>query len=73
MTWLNCSVDSRGIAVTRAVYGDITGLPEPQEGVIYIVSALVALAARREDVLFPGPAIRDAEGRIVACRGLSAA
>lgn len=65
--------DVDGIAVSRAVYGDVTDLPDPQPDTIYIVSALVALAARRDDVLFPGPAIRDAEGKVIGCWGLSAA
>ena len=66
------SVD--GIAVSTARYGAVDGLPEPQPGTFYIVSGLVlaAVGDRRADVFAPGPAIRDGEGRIVACDGLSA-
>lgn len=57
-------------------FGEITGLPESAEGVIYITSALVAQEAAkrgRRDVLAPdtGPsAVRDENGHIVAVRGL---
>lgn len=63
------------IPVSRATYGEVTGLPEPDGGeTIYIVSALVlAQCAGRQDVFAPGPAIRDDAGRQVGCHGLSAA
>jgi hypothetical protein len=63
-----------GIGVTRATYGAVTGLPEPDGATAYIVSALVlAQCAGRADVFAPGPAARDDNGRIVGCYGLSAA
>lgn len=43
--------DEDGVAT--ADFGDVSGLPEPEEGVIYIVSALVAQAAKRRDVVSP--------------------
>lgn len=58
-----------GIPVVRSVFSDVTGLPDPVDGVTYIVSSLVAQACRRRDVVAPdtGPtAIRDDVGRIVA-------
>ncbi len=61
-----------GVEVTQARYGEITDLPDAEPGVFYIVSALVAQAAKRGDVLCPGPAIRDDAGRVMACNGLSA-
>lgn len=63
-----------GIPVTRAEYGAVEGLPEPQEGAIYVVSALVlGRCGGRSDVFAPGTAVRDAEGRVIGCSGLSAA
>jgi len=60
------------IPVSRASYGAVEGLPDPQPGVVYIVSALVLAAVpERRDVFAPGPAIRDEEGRIIGCDGLS--
>ena len=62
------------IPVSRATYGEVTGLPEPDGETIYIVSAQVAQqCAGRQDVFYPGPAIRDDAGRQVGCHGLSAA
>jgi len=60
-----------GIAVNRTVFGAVTGLPEQQEGVVYIVSALVAKAADRDDVLIPDDTVRDEQGRIVGCRAFA--
>jgi len=61
-----------GITVDVVSYSDVTGLPEPQENTIYIVSALVAARVpERRDVYMPGKAVRDDEGRIIGCEGLS--
>ena len=64
-----------GIPVVETTYGDIEGLPAPEDGTVYIVSSLVLAAARasgRADVLAPDTspesAIRDDAGRIVAVR-----
>ena len=62
-----------GDGVCQAVFGQVQGLPAPQPGVIYIVSALVAQAARREDVVSPATghpeARRDSNGQIVSVPG----
>lgn len=54
-------------------YGAVAGLPEPEEGAVYLVSILVlqALAGTgREDVYAPdtgpGAVVRDFEGKVVA-------
>lgn len=61
-----------GLEITLAWYGEVTGLPPAESGVAYIVSSLVLAAVpHREDVFAPGPAVRDEQGRIVACKGLS--
>lgn len=67
---LNLGVE---VPVVRKAYADtVDGLPEPQEDTIYIVSFLTAqAAANREDVFFPGEAVRDIAGNIVGCVGLS--
>ncbi len=60
------------IPITRQTFGEVENLPEPQEGVFYIVSRLVASALpERDDLLIPGPLVRDAEGRPCGCQGLS--
>ena len=60
-----------GIPVTKSVYGEVMDLPEPEEGTIYIVSALVAgRVPEREDVFIPNESIRDEKGRIVGCKSI---
>lgn len=62
-----------GVRVITQKMGAVTGLPDPVEGVFYIVSGLVlgALNGTRPDVVAPdtGPdAIRE-NGQIVAVKG----
>lgn len=64
------TVDGVELAVNRPTLGNITGLPDPQPGVVYVVSALVAEAARRPDVMSPGELIRDTAGVIIGAKGL---
>jgi len=62
--------DINGIPVIRKSFGNVEGLPDPSSGVIYITSALVANAARREDVVCPGDPVRDSNGNIIGCKAL---
>jgi hypothetical protein len=65
-----------GVPVYRTTYGAIEGLPEPEQGTIYIVSLLVlqAMAGKRSDLVAPNTsptplgAVRDAQGRIIGVR-----
>ena len=62
--------DADGVATIE--WGEVTGLPEPQDGVIYIVSALVAQAAKRDDVVSPAsghPNVIRNNGQIVSVPG----
>ena len=60
-----------GIPVTQTVFGEVEGLPDPKDGVVYIVSSLVAQrCADREDVFIPNEPIRDDKGRIIGCKSL---
>lgn len=61
-----------GIPVTETVFGEVEGLPAPKDGVVYIVSSLVAgRVPERSDVFIPNESIRDENGRIVGCKSLS--
>lgn len=61
-----------GIPVNRTVFGAVEGLPEPKEGVYYIVSSIVAQACpERHDLLIVDDTVRDEQGRIVGCRALA--
>ena len=66
--------DESGIATQS--FGEVTGLPAPQPGTIYIVSAMVlgrAQAEGRTDVVAPATGhkdcVRDDNGRIVSVPG----
>ena len=62
------TVDSVDVEVVE--YGAVEGLPAPQPGVYYIVSAIVLAAAPdRPDLLAPGRPVRDAKNVIIGCRG----
>ena len=55
----------------RPTYGEVVGLPEPRDGVVYIVSGMVLAAIKgRDDVMSPGALVRDEDGRVIGCRGL---
>lgn len=67
--------DDNGIAheiVREApVFGEVVDLPEPQEGVLYIVSMLVAArASNRTDLVSPGRQLRNEAGQVIGCAGL---
>lgn len=64
------------IPVFKTTYGKVSGLPEPKENTIYVVSARVAQALKetnpeRTDVMIPAKTLRDSEGNIIGCTGLS--
>ena len=52
---------------------EIIGLPEPEEDVILIVAKAVsdAAPASRGDLMSPGRLIRDEDGNVVGCDGLT--
>lgn len=66
------TVDGVTLLVSRPTFGEITGLPPAEAGVIIVVSALVAEAANRADVFSPGELIRSPEGAVIGARGLCA-
>ena len=64
--------DFCGIPITHTVYDEVCGLPDPEEGTVYIVSSIVAHAVpEREDVFIPNESVRDESGRIVGCRSIA--
>ena len=61
-----------GVPINTSVFGAVEGLPEPEEGVVWIVSRVVAEAAKeRDDLLVTDDAVRDDQGRIIGCRALA--
>jgi len=61
-----------GVPIQQSVFGQVEGLPEQKHDVGYIVSGLVlAQVPDRPDVFAPANPIRDENGRIIGCAGLS--
>lgn len=56
----------------RTIFGDVENLPDSVDGVIYIVSMVVAQAVKRGDVVSPdsGSTAERKDGQIVFVRGL---
>jgi len=64
------------LPVVKRAFGAVEGLPGPEPGVLYVVSALVAEAAwkaGRSDVVGLADFVRDEQGRVVGARALVAA
>ena len=62
-----------GFPVTASEFGEVKGLPDQEEGTVYIVSLLVAnaLKGKRNDIVSPltdGSAIRK-DGQVIAVKG----
>lgn len=65
--------DVGDISTTLATFGTVNGLPPMEDGVVYIVSSLVAShpdVKNRSDVYFPAQPIRDSGGNVIGCTSL---
>lgn len=63
-----------GLPLFTTTFGEVTGLPAPVEGVILVVSGLVAghpAVRDRADVFSPGELVRGSDGQPIGCRGLT--
>ena len=61
-----------GVAVGGSWIGVSPALPAPRPGVLYVTSRVVAEHfPERDDLVWPDDLIRDADGRVVAARGLA--
>jgi hypothetical protein len=66
------TVNEVQIPVNQIGFGEVQGLPAPQDDVFFVVSSLVANAAKgRSDLLTVDDAVRDAGGNIIGCRALA--
>ena len=66
------TIDGVDVPLSRTTYGAVTDLPDPEPGTLYIVSSLVAAAARdRNDLVVPDALVRDDQGRVIGARGLA--
>lgn len=69
-------VDDVAVPVCRMVYGEPVGLPDRQEGVALIVSALTANAAvasgrTTDDLFIVQGIVRDEAGAVIGCTGFA--
>ena len=65
-----------GVPIYRSTFENtLKGLPEPIDGVTYIVPALTlnAVPKHRTDVVAPGNTIRDKRGKAIGCQGFRCA
>ncbi len=59
-----------GVPLFTRTFGDVVDLPNAQDGVYMIVSAMVADALpHRHDLISPGDLVRDASGQPIGCKG----
>ena len=76
---VRCMVDRvkvgsvNGFPLYKTRFGKVEGLPEPEGGVYYVVSRVVAEAmkGKRNDLIVPDGTVRDSEGRIIGCTGFA--
>jgi len=59
------------VPLSKTVFGEPDGLPEPENGTLYIVSQLIKSALpQRTDLVVPAEVVRDDKGNIVGCQSL---
>lgn len=63
-------LDLGQLPLATITYGE-DNLPPPIDGVMLIVSIVVALASRRSDLLVVDDEVRDQDGRIIGARRLA--
>jgi hypothetical protein len=60
------------VPLVRCRYGEVTGLPDPRPGTLFVVSHLVAQQVPdRDDLVVPDLLVRDDRGVVVAARALA--
>ena len=67
----NYGIGETYVPINRTIIGEVTDLPEPSPNIYYIVSSIVAQAARRDDLLVVDDTVRDGQGRIVGAKALA--
>lgn len=61
------------LPLVRRKFGAVSGLPDPKDGVAYIVSQIIADALpERRDLLVPADVVRGADGQVIGCKSFAA-
>ena len=70
--WIgNADLEGSYIPIVAAEYGEPIDLPDPEDGTLFIVSALTAAAAPdRKDLVGTTDLVRDEAGRIIGAKAL---
>ena len=63
--------ESHPITVNATTFGTPSGIPEEENGKVFLTSTLVREASKRPDVLAPGKGIRNTDGQVVAAKGFA--
>lgn len=58
------------VPANEIISREISGLPDPEHGVLYIVTNMVFDSSRRFDLLCPDELVRDASRRVKGCTSL---
>lgn len=62
------------VPLAEVGFGEVTGLPDPRSGVVYIVSRATAeRTTGRTDAFYPDRPVRSKTGQIIGCRALARA
>ena len=61
-------INGESIPLITQEFGEVVGLPEEREGVLFIVSSLIFAQTNRKDLLVPGEQVRDEDGRVIGCK-----
>jgi hypothetical protein len=67
-------IDGAQVMIVTTTFGETTGLPSSEDGVLYVVSGLLAAAnPHRKDLLVPGDQVRDPANasKVLGCKNLS--
>src|SRR5690606_40778208 len=57
------------VPLVETTYGKIVDLPDPEPGVLYLVSLACATNAGRDDLIVVDRLVRNSEGTVVGARG----
>ena len=65
-------VNGNNVMVNKSIFGEVENLPQQKPDTMYIVSSLVAQAAKdRDDLIIPDDTVRDDKGVIVGCKAFA--
>lgn len=65
-------IDGHFVRVSKPTFGEVEGLPAPQEGIVYFVSGMIRAACpKRIDLFSPLEPVTDSYGNVIGCYELA--